>query len=86
MIVVSYENWHSGPREIKPGESQKKRYISDAIRLRIFKRDGYQCKNCGINKNLTIDHIYPISLGGTSEDKNLQTLCMSCNSSKGANV
>src|SRR5438552_3960763 len=35
---------------------------------------------------LTIDHVHPLSLGGTNEDGNLQTLCRSCNSRKGAHL
>ena len=37
------------------------------------------CKMCGINKNLSIDHMHPQSHGGTSSQKNLQVLCLSCN-------
>ena len=41
------------------------------------------CKLCGSTENLTIDHIKPVSKGGTHKLKNLQTLCEKCNVEKG---
>lgn len=42
------------------------------------------CVNCNTTKDLTIDHIKPLSKGGTNNINNLQILCRSCNASKGA--
>ncbi len=49
-------------------------------------RDGKQCqgKDCKAKRNLLIDHRKPIVLGGFTEMSNLQLLCFSCNSKKGA--
>ena len=58
--------------------------VTEELRNRIFKRDDYQCKKCGTTENLSIDHIMPFSKGGITEESNLQTLCRSCNSRKGA--
>lgn len=55
-------------------------------RLFVFERDGFRCAWCGGTEDLTIDHIYPQSLGGGHGEDNLQTLCRSHNSSKGARV
>ena len=43
------------------------------------------CAGCGCkDMKLTIDHVVPIVQGGTNDLSNLQMLCLSCNSSKGA--
>ena len=43
---------------------------------------GSRCLLCGETRNLTIDHIIPVSRCGYHEISNLQPLCKSCNSSK----
>jgi 5-methylcytosine-specific restriction endonuclease McrA len=45
----------------------------------------WYCQLCGkklTKENVTIDHIIPISRGGTNDKDNLQPLCSSCNSYK----
>lgn len=41
------------------------------------------CLKCGSTENLEIDHVVPLSLGGSNEQSNWQVLCKSCNCSKG---
>ena len=60
--------------------------ISKAIRAQVFDRDTYQCRHCGATEHLRVDHIYPERHGGTLDMDNLQTLCRSCNSRKGARL
>ncbi len=44
------------------------------------------CVRCGTkNLNLVKDHIVPVYQGGSDSIKNLQPLCVKCNSSKGPN-
>ena len=74
-----YLTWPNEPRP-KP----KKVVIGAALRTAVFERDEYRCKRCSTHLNLTADHIVPESQGGPTTLDNLQTLCRSCNSSKGA--
>ena len=62
------------------------RYIPSTIRQQIFARDGHQCTQCHSTYALTIEHIVPFALGGTSEPENLKTLCRSCNQYQGIKV
>ena len=54
------------------------------LELALIHRDGYVCSvpGCGCTTGLTIDHIVPISKGGTDELSNLRFLCRPHNSSK----
>lgn len=60
----------------------------------VFDRDGWLCQLCGVAtpKELRgshgptapeLDHIKPVSKGGTHDMGNLQCLCRACNSAKG---
>ena len=54
------------------------------IRHRILMRDGFTCQYCGNDdrEKMTVDHVIPISKGGTDEDFNLVAACQKCNYSK----
>lgn len=56
--------------------------LKPSQRTRILERDGYQCVWCHVQKKLQIDHIVPVSRGGSDEDTNLRTLCRGCNRKK----
>ena len=60
--------------------------VSNKMRFAVFSRDHNRCRRCGSTRNLEVDHIYPISKGGKTEMKNLQTLCHRCNVRKGNSV
>jgi len=44
------------------------------------------CVSCGTDKNISIDHVIPLSKGGLNEIENMQFLCKNCNSKKGAKI
>lgn len=56
-----------------------------SIRLAVFERDGWRCAYCDTHTGpFHVDHIFPVSKGGTDDMENLTCSCMSCNLSKGA--
>jgi len=67
----------------------KRKSISHKLKLEVLKRDKFKCCICGKSPSthpelsLEIDHILPVSKGGTDDIENLQTLCISCNRGKG---
>ena len=59
-------------------------FTADELKAR-FEECGNKCAHCGTtDKRLTVDHITPLKKGGTNFIDNIQPLCKSCNSSKGA--
>lgn len=68
-------------------EQSKRKSIPKRIRFEIFKRDSFTCQYCGASAPdvlLQIDHIKPVSEGGTNDITNLVAACAGCNSGKGA--
>lgn len=63
--------------------------LSKTLRFEVFKRDGFTCQYCGAHPPdcvLEVDHIEPVSNGGTNDEDNLVTACFSCNRGKGARL
>lgn len=60
--------------------------IPARVRQMVYRRDWYRCVTCGSGERLSLDHIHPWSLGGSDQPENLQTMCIPCNSRKGARV
>ena len=66
--------------------------MTKKLREFIKKRDNYTCCICGNSTHtepnllLEIDHIVPVSKGGVTEEKNLQTLCWKCNRTKSSKI
>ncbi len=59
----------------------------DEVRALFFQHYGQPCRYCKKVldvSNIVCDHIYPISMGGTSLISNLQIICKSCNTRKGS--
>lgn len=64
----------------------------DYRRIEVFERDRWVCYICGLKidpeakfpdpKSATIDHVFPLALGGKDRSNNVRTCCWSCNNSK----
>ena len=55
-------------------------------RRNIYRRDAFQCQYCGSRpglKNLSIDHVVPVSRGGITTWENCVVACVKCNTRKG---
>ena len=72
---------------------KKRRYFTTRQRQEIVERFNGICQACG-KEGLSplstddaflasIDHIVPLSRGGSNDDDNIQLLCLPCNLSKG---
>jgi hypothetical protein len=63
-------------------EKWASRYVAPDVRARVMATTGGKCAMCGSTDNIEIDHIIPISKGGTGDEVNLQPLCRPCNRRK----
>jgi|LakMenE01Jun11ns_1017448.scaffolds.fasta_scaffold6056202_1 5-methylcytosine-specific restriction endonuclease McrA len=79
-------------KKIKPIERlylfEMHNYVCVLCNLKFIPPNGYNGKNTITNGDrwLEIDHINPISLGGSDSLNNKQILCNVCNSKKGNKV
>jgi len=61
-------------------------HIPDDVKQFVWQRDRGRCTNCGATTDLEFDHVIPVSMGGSSTERNLQLLCASCNGMKAAGL
>lgn len=93
-VLESHEQTiHSVSSEYRaPAVLKMKKYIRPKLhrkvrlsRENIFIRDNYECQYCGQSfpyRQLTLDHINPVSRGGGKYWENLVAACHSCNHKK----
>jgi len=76
--------WEKAHTIARDGIGFRREPIGRALAKAVFERDAYRCVDCGDHMDLTCDHIVPVSKGGETSLRNLQTMCRRCNSRKGA--
>ena len=62
-------------------------YTGEKRRLRVLRRDNYECQIRGprcLSVANVVDHIVPRELGGSEDERNLQAACAPCNRWKGS--
>ena len=68
------------------GERKPRGKLSKRARWQTLERAGFRCQACGARAHdgakLHVDHIHPLSKGGTNDISNLQCLCQACNLGK----
>jgi 5-methylcytosine-specific restriction endonuclease McrA len=56
--------------------------VPTSVRRKVRERDGDRCRLCGCPRSgavkLAVDHVLPVSRGGTHDVTNLVTLCERC--------
>ena len=55
------------------------------VRPWILARDGHRCSVCGADA-VEVDHIWPVSRGGSDHPENLRAICQRCNLDKMADL
>ena len=71
---------------LRNDELEERRLFSYQERAAALKRSHGKCACCGkslTTKTMTMDHVIPISRGGTNDAKNMVALCYDCNELKG---
>lgn len=59
--------------------------VSKRLRFEILRRDNHTCRYCGESAPdvvLTVDHVVPVTLGGSDDPANLVAACKDCNAGK----
>lgn len=87
LVIRSTNDTFKVPSVIKlvSAVARKEKYAKFS-RENIFIRDSYACQYCGkdgSSKDLTLDHVYPASLGGLKTWENIVAACQPCNIKKG---
>lgn len=85
QLVAGFQSARDARRYRSTAEFQRS-LMTPRLRTDILRRDGHRCRMCGASPGtgatLHVDHIIPVSRGGTTVPENLQTLCQTCNLGK----
>lgn len=74
---------------LKRKQHRRQGRINTALKQKLFLSKGVfisyccYCKLVYLTKDLTIEHLTPLSMGGTNEEANISLACETCNQQKG---
>jgi len=65
-------------------KKQTKRKVSESLKKQVAAAQSWDCKACRMRlpASYEVDHIVPLSAGGTNDHDNLQALCRNCHGEK----
>lgn len=78
-VILDKNRRYRGNRAGADGEHTQEEFHE------VCERFGWACLRCGVShldSPLTVDHVIPLSKGGSDSILNVQPLCLSCNSAK----
>ena len=85
--IVSSAKWETKvPAVIMLKDYMRRRRRPRFSKTNVYLRDLYTCQYCSnefIRKDLTLDHVLPLSKGGKTNWSNIVAACMRCNTAKG---
>jgi|TARA_R110000868_G_scaffold404099_1_gene681965 5-methylcytosine-specific restriction endonuclease McrA len=79
-VCRTIEQWDAACRA---GHKNGRRSIPYFVWFPALSKQNGVCAHCGSKGILCVDHITPISKGGSNKSSNLQGLCDYCNTRKG---
>ena len=73
------------PQQIRLTINHKEKawQVPTVNRREVLRRDKHACQYCGSTRQLTLDHVIPVSKGGNHTWDNIVTACEKCNNGKG---
>lgn len=74
--IIAWQISHAHKRRASSGE-----YTKESLESR-YAMFGNRCAYCNQDTDLSIDHVIPLSRGGTNWPANIRPACKSCNSRK----
>lgn len=83
-----YARYARSHKEKVNSKVNRRRVLIESNRLFVLDKEvkklySSNCIHCGTTKNITMDHLIPVSRGGRHSIGNLVPMCRSCNSKKG---
>jgi 5-methylcytosine-specific restriction endonuclease McrA len=84
-VSIRYEDVPRLWAHLDPAIYQTTRSVSSSLKKELLSNFGRECYVCGRDDgaDVTVDHLWPKSMGGNSEFENLLPCCGDCNSTRG---